>query len=84
MRPRLSDLEEQPAVAARRIGRLEHAEVGREVDPALGVALGLVQVDDRLVRRVLGIDGEPDDAVDPLVRADARRTLAPSANGRRD
>ena len=63
----IEDVEEEGASATGRIGRLEDAEIGHEVDAACPITLGLLQVDDRLVGRVYRVHGESSDPVDPLV-----------------
>ncbi|HET6197274.1 MAG TPA: hypothetical protein VFE12_16045, partial [Acetobacteraceae bacterium] len=65
----IEHLVQEATVALCGVGRLEDAEVGREVDEAIVAALTLVQVDDRLVGRVRRVDGEPRDAIDLLVGA---------------
>ncbi|MFN0147515.1 MAG: hypothetical protein ACKVT1_13460 [Dehalococcoidia bacterium] len=53
----------------RRIDGLEHAEVRLEADLPLCVTGGLRQVRDLRVRPVRRIDGEVDDAIEPLIDA---------------
>ena len=54
----IGNLVKDGAVAAARIARLKHIEVGRELDQALSVARRLVDVADDLVRGQVRIDGE--------------------------
>ncbi|TMC05498.1 MAG: hypothetical protein E6J41_21855 [Chloroflexi bacterium] len=62
-------LEQQAALAARRVGGPEDHEVGLEPDSPGRVGRGQAQVRDRRVGGRGGIDGEARDPVQPLVRA---------------
>ncbi len=62
-------VEEEPPVAAGRIGRLQDAEVGGELHQAVLIARRLVQIDDACLRRRIGIDGEARPPGQPLVSA---------------
>lgn len=63
----VGDLEKQRAVGFVFVERAEEEEVGGELDFALGVARGFVEVDDSAVVRVGGADGEVDDGGDFFV-----------------
>ena len=64
----VADLVEQPAVAARRIDRLEHVEVGARLDLAGSISRRELQVDDHLVARQIRIEPEVDLADELFVR----------------
>src|SRR5690606_38908459 len=63
-------LDQHAAVAARRVGRHEQAEVAAEAHPTVGVARRFVQVDDYPVDLMLGIDRVRQCAVEPLIWSD--------------
>src|SRR5262249_53952563 len=69
-------VENRPVALGRILGR-QDVEVGRELDLAGAVARREIQVDDRLIARVLGIDGEADDARDFLIGPGVAERLAP-------
>jgi hypothetical protein len=54
------DLEQQHAVAPRRVGRPEHVEVGFETDPPVGAARRVGQIDDWLVVWIGRVERELD------------------------
>jgi hypothetical protein len=72
----VGDLEQQRAVAARRVDGLEHEQIRGEVDALVGRAWREIQVGNRQVARVRRIDGELDAAGETLVRAGAAERLA--------
>ncbi len=73
----VADLVQETVIAAAEIGRPQQDEIGGEGDAPASVARRQLQVDDRGVARVLGIDREVQLSADPLIRADRakRRTL---------
>jgi hypothetical protein len=58
---------QQAPIGPPRVGRLQQDEIRPEPDPSAVVARRFVEVDNALVRRVRGIDGEMQPAVDALV-----------------
>ena len=69
-------VEEEPPVSACRIGRLQDAEVGGELDQAVPIARRLVQIDDPRLRGRVGIDGEARPPGQPLVGAGVAELVA--------
>jgi phosphoglycerate dehydrogenase-like enzyme len=79
------DVEQQPAIAARGIDRLQDVEVGGPLDQAPRVAGRERQIGDPRVHGELGIDGEPQGAGDLLVGAGgAERTSLEDRGALRD
>src|SRR4029077_16445883 len=74
--PPVDDVKEDDAVAARRILRLDDVEVRGELHLPLGVLRRLVEVDNDLVVRVVGVDREVDFPDELLVRPDVAERLA--------
>ena len=62
------DLEQQNAVALRRIRRAKHIEVGREAHAAIRITWRVIQIDDAGVVRIGRIQRELDPADEPFVR----------------
>ena len=67
--PPVEYLEEQAPVPFGGVNGLHQAEVGGEAHLPRLVARRLVEIDNRCVRRMRGIDGEVHRPVDPLVRS---------------
>ena len=74
-------VEEEPPVAADRIGRLQDAEIGRELDQPVAIARRLVQIDDSGLRRCVRIDGKPRPPDKPLVSPGALEFMSVGEGG---
>ena len=72
----VDDVEEDDAVAARRVLRFENEEIGRELDLPLAVSRGEVDIGDDLIARILRVDREVRLPVKFLVGADVAERLA--------
>src|SRR5262249_36540631 len=70
------DVVEDGPVALRRILGREQEDVGLELNLALPIARSQVEVNNRAVVSVVGVDGKPSDADDLLVRAGIPERLA--------
>jgi hypothetical protein len=66
------DVVDQAMAALGKIDRLEKAEVARKRDHPVGVARGVLEVDDSRVRYVIGSHCVVEPAPDDLVRLDRR------------
>ena len=74
--PAVHDVEEDDAVTARGILRLDDVEVGGELHLPLGILRCFVEVDDDLVVRVVGVDREVNRPDELFVRPDLAERLA--------
>jgi hypothetical protein len=79
--PAVGDLEEQGAVAACGIHRLQHVEIGGEVHASIASACHRAEIGDGLVVWVGGIECELDGPRQLFVRADGPERLAVSDDG---
>src|SRR5579883_894930 len=72
----IENVEKGRAIAAGGVLRGQYVEVCRKSHPPGAVARGLVEIDDRLVARMRGIDREEDLAGDLFVSAGTAKCLA--------
>ncbi len=74
--PTIEDIEQCDAVAACRVFRRNHVEIGRKGHTSRGIAGGLVDIDDGDVAGMRGIDRKVDLTNDLLVGPDRAKRLA--------